>query len=138
LETKSATENKDKVDGFLSLSSGRVGGSPQRGGNFGNLAPRGGATGGGRGGAPRGGGAAERLATSTTEPVKIRAARVGDFFHVLEQRKSSFIPGARTAGSSQMSCAWTKDTPKVSSQRSLRKSWSWSSPLAVARFNGRS
>jgi len=162
---------KNKVDGFLSLSGGRVGGSPQRGGNFGNLAPRGGATGEGRGGAPRGGGAAapalpscdfshiyetgehemqndlavfrrtphgprstaaassrsalrswiQTPATSTTERVKTRAARVGDFFHVLEQRKSSFIPSARTAESSQMSCVWTKDTPKVSSQRSRRK-----------------
>src|SRR5262249_33636941 len=52
---------KNKVDGLLSLSGGRVGGSPQRGGNFGNLAPRGAATAGGRGDAPRGGGAAPTL-----------------------------------------------------------------------------
>jgi hypothetical protein len=32
-----------KVDGFLSLSGGRIGGSPGRSNNFGNLAPRGGA-----------------------------------------------------------------------------------------------
>jgi hypothetical protein len=52
---------KTKVDGFLSLSGGRVGGSPQRGSNFGNLAPRGDgragtpAVAGARGGGPRGG-----------------------------------------------------------------------------------
>jgi pimeloyl-ACP methyl ester carboxylesterase len=56
---------KTKVDGFLSLSGGRVGGSPQRGSNFGNLAPRGNARGGAtpapaaaRGAGPRGGGTA--------------------------------------------------------------------------------
>jgi hypothetical protein len=38
---------KDKVDGFVSLSGGRVGGNPQRGTSFGNLTPP-------PGGAPRG------------------------------------------------------------------------------------
>ncbi|HWE51979.1 MAG TPA: hypothetical protein VG273_19460 [Bryobacteraceae bacterium] len=47
---------KDKVDGFLSLSGGRVGGGPGRG-DFGNLG-RGPAPGGARGGAPAGGRAA--------------------------------------------------------------------------------
>ena len=49
---------KDKVDGFLSLSGGRVGGSPGRG-NFGNL--RGAAPGAGRGGAPGRGATAATL-----------------------------------------------------------------------------
>jgi hypothetical protein len=49
---------KNKVDGLLSLSGGRVGGSPQRGGNFGNIAPRGGAV---RGDASRESGAAPAL-----------------------------------------------------------------------------
>jgi hypothetical protein len=50
---------KDKVDGFLSLSGGRVGGSPQRGNNFGNLA-RGAAP--GRGAPARGGDPSRRAA----------------------------------------------------------------------------
>ena len=45
---------KDKVDGFLSLSGGRIGGSPGRG-DFSNLAGRGPAPGAGRGAAPGGG-----------------------------------------------------------------------------------
>jgi poly(3-hydroxybutyrate) depolymerase len=50
---------KTKVDGFLSLSGGRVGGSPQRGANFGNLAPRGDAPAtGARGAGARAGGTA--------------------------------------------------------------------------------
>ncbi len=52
---------KDKVDGFLSLSGGRIGGSPGRG-DFGNLAGRGtapgAAQGAGRGAAPAGRGGA--------------------------------------------------------------------------------
>jgi hypothetical protein len=44
---------KDKVDGFLSLSGGRIGGSPGRG-DFGNLAGRGPASGAARGAAPGG------------------------------------------------------------------------------------
>jgi len=44
---------KDKVDGFLSLSGGRIGGGPGRG-DFGNLAGRGAATGPARGAAPGG------------------------------------------------------------------------------------
>ncbi len=41
-----------KVDGFLSLSGGRVGGAPGRSNNFENLTPRGGAPGAARGAAP--------------------------------------------------------------------------------------
>ncbi len=56
---------KSKVDGFLSLSGGRVGGSPGRG-NFSNLAARGPAPGGG--GAPGGGPSGGRGATTTALP----------------------------------------------------------------------
>jgi hypothetical protein len=55
---------KDKVDGFLSLSGGRIGGSPGRG-DFSALAARGPAPGAGRGGAP---GAGRGAATTPPLP----------------------------------------------------------------------
>jgi Alpha/beta hydrolase family len=67
---------KDKVDGWLSLSGGRLGGNPGRG-NFGNLAAPAGAA---RGGAPGGGGRAGIAAAASA----LRGLPASDFSFIYE------------------------------------------------------
>jgi hypothetical protein len=98
---------RTKVDGFLSLSGGRVGGQAGRASNFGIPAARGAAAT-GRGGAPPAGLPAGAL-TPPPPPTC-------DFSHVFATGEHEISASSPTLSAS------IKATPRVSSQRSPRRS----------------
>ena len=111
---------KDKVDGWLSLSGGRLGGNPGRSPSWGP--PRAAAP----AAAPADRGVRWRRlskpkpATSMTARVRIRLIRPGDCCPRPARRRSTFIRAARIAGSWPTSSASTRDTRKGSSRKSPR------------------
>ncbi len=101
---------KDRVDGWLSLSGGRLGGNPGRGGSFGP--PRGGAPGAARGDAP-GRGAAGARGGLAAIPTELPAAEFSFIYETGEREMDAKGLPESSTWASRFSCGARRKADEV-------------------------